>query len=304
MTAVLEFRDIVRSFTTGKPVLDGVSFSVAQEEVVALLGRNGAGKTTLMYIALGMLRPQSGAVRLFGLSPFDDPVAVKQRIGYVGELPMLPPNATIPELIALHRKLFPKWDDALATQLLERFELAGNRAKVLKLSKGQAQQVALLCAVSHRPELLLLDEPASGLDPVARREFLEASIQLLNREGTSIVFSSHHISDVERLGGRVVLLDRGKVRLDRSLDDLREQHCVVVIPRSAVADQTSIERLDGCLHVRAMFDNWHAVFRGAPVAVQHRVAQALGIQDVRCTLVPLEELFVGMVGDQRLGDAA
>src|SRR5258705_12536234 len=105
------------------------------------------------------------------------------------------------ELIAFHRYLFPLWDSGLERQLLERFSLS-TASRIKSLSKGQARQVALLCAVCHRPELLLLDEPAGGLDPAARREFLETSLQLLNREGTAILFSSHHMTDVERISGR------------------------------------------------------------------------------------------------------
>ena len=130
----------------------------------------------------------------------------------------------------------------------------------------------MLCAVCHRPELLLLDEPAGGLDPVTRREFLETSIQLLNREGSSILFSSHQMSDVERLGGRVVLLDEGKVRLDRELDALREAHCVVMVPGSALSNPTLLAELPGCLRTRVMRDTVHAVFEGTPAQVQELIA--------------------------------
>ena len=187
MTDILELRSVARSFKRGTPVLDGVTFSMSEGEVVGLLGRNGAGKTTLINIAMGLLYPHAGEVRVFGISPTRDPVAVKKRVGYVSEDQVLPASATIAEMIALHRRLFPTWDTALETELLDRFGLAGNTARIGRLSKGQARQVALLCAVCHRPELLLLDEPAGGLDPVARREFLETSIQLLNREGSAIL---------------------------------------------------------------------------------------------------------------------
>src|ERR1700712_3739561 len=113
MTPVLKFNGISRSFTKGKPVLDGVSFSMGSDEVVALLGRNGAGKTTLIHIAMGMLFPHTGSVRAFGMSPTDEPVAVKKRIGYVAEDQVLPPGMRIAELIAFHRYLFPDWDAAL-----------------------------------------------------------------------------------------------------------------------------------------------------------------------------------------------
>jgi ABC-2 type transport system ATP-binding protein len=301
MTPILEFRDIVRSFKRGVPVLSGVSFAMEAGEVAGLLGRNGAGKTTLIRIAMGMLFPHGGSVRVFGASPTEDPVAVKRRIGYAAEDQVLPAGSSIAELIALHRYLFPPWDAALERQLLDRFALQP-AARIKHLSKGQARQVALLCAVCHRPELLLLDEPAGGLDPAARREFLETSIQLLNREGTAILFSSHHMNDVERLGGRVILLDEGKVRLDDDLDRLREGVCVALVPRTSAPDAATLERTPGCLRVRPVFEDWHAVFRGEPDTVQAGLVAALGTNGIRCARVPLEELFIEMVGGTR-GDA-
>jgi ABC-2 type transport system ATP-binding protein len=279
-------------------VLDGVSFSVSPGEVVGLLGRNGAGKTTLIRIAMGMLYPQGGSVRVFGLSPTEDPVAVKKRIGYVAEDQILPLRMTIAELVDFHRYLFPHWNEALQKQLLDRFGLHTG-SKIKQLSKGEARQVALLCAVCHRPELLVLDEPAGGLDPATRREFLETSIQLLNREGTAILFSSHHMTDVERIGGRVVLLDHGKVRIDRDLDRLRDEVRMAMIPREWVPDGTAIERLPGCLGVRMVRDEWHAIFEGNEDAVRAELGSALGIRDLRCVGLPLEELFIELVGGNR-----
>jgi ABC-2 type transport system ATP-binding protein len=298
MTPVLDFRAIERSFKRNVPVLNGVTFALEAGEVAALLGRNGAGKTTLIRIAIGMLFPHAGSVRVFGESPTADPVGIKRRIGYVAEDQVLPAGSSIAELIALHRYLFPRWDGALERELLDRFALPP-ASRIKHLSKGQARQAALLCAVCHRPDLLLLDEPAGGLDPAARREFLETSIQLLNREGTAILFSSHHMNDVERLGGRVILLDEGRVRLDEDLDRLREGVCVAMVPRASSPDATALERVPGCLRVRPVFDDWHAVFRGDPDAVQQSLKDALGVNGIRCARVPLEELFIEMVGGNR-----
>jgi ABC-2 type transport system ATP-binding protein len=172
-------------------------------------------------------------------------------------------------------------------------------AKISTLSKGQARQLALLCAVCHRPELLLLDEPAGGLDPAARREFLETSIRLLNDEGTTILFSSHHMTDVERIGGRIVLLDQGRVRLDRELDRVRDKMCVAIVPRSSAADAGAIERLPECLRLRQESDEWRAVMEGTPEDVRPFLAAALGGRAFHCTRVPLEEFFVEMAGHQR-----
>jgi ABC-2 type transport system ATP-binding protein len=298
MTSILEFTNISRSYKKGVPVLDGVTFSVAPGEVVGLLGRNGAGKTTLIRIAMGMLFPQGGSVCVFGLSPTEEPVAVKKRVGYVAEDQVLPARLTIAEIIDFHRYLFPRWNEGLERQLIDRFGL--NRgSKIKQLSKGEARQVALLCAVCHRPELLMLDEPAGGLDPAARREFLETSIQLLNREGTAILFSSHHMTDVERIGGRVVLLDKGKVRLDRDLDGLREEVCMAMVPRASAKDAATIERVRGCLGVRLVLDDWHAVFNGSPETVHSQLRDSLGVNGIRCVSLPLEELFIELVGGDR-----
>jgi len=298
MTAVLEFVNVSRSYKRGVPVLDGVSFSVGQGEVVGLVGRNGAGKTTLINVAIGALHPERGSVRLFGLSPTAEPVAVKKRVGYVSEDQILPLFGTIGDIIVLHRQLFPMWDESMERDLLQRFDLP-LRSRIASLSKGQARQVALLCAVCHRPELLILDEPAGGLDPAARREFLEASIRLLNREGTAILFSSHNMTDVERIANRVVVLNGARLQLDRPLDHIRDNICVAIIPRESAPDPGVIERTSGCLHVREVFNDWHAVVEGAPEAVSERLTFALGRNGIRCMSVPLEELFIELLGGDR-----
>jgi ABC-2 type transport system ATP-binding protein len=291
---ILEFDTVSRAYKKGVPVLSGVTFAMNEGEVVGLVGRNGSGKTTLLRIAMGMLYPQEGRVRVFGLSPTDDPVAVKKRIGYVAEDQVLPGGMSIAELVALHRSLFPKWDSTMEHDLLDRFALSpGDRIK--RLSKGQKRQVALMLALCHRPELLILDEPAGGLDPAARREFLEASIQLLNREGSAILFSSHHMGDIERIGARVLLLDEGKIRLDCELDSVREDLCVAMIPK-AWMESAALEKTPGCLRVRPVFDDWHAVFQGAPETVTDQLREPLGSRGVQCVRVPLEELFVELVG--------
>jgi ABC-2 type transport system ATP-binding protein len=298
MTPVLDILNVAYSYKNGQPVLDGVTFSLAPGEIAGLLGRNGAGKTTLINIAIGLLMPQAGSLRVFGVAPEDDPVGVKRRIGYVSEDQVLPPRSTIAELIAFHRYLFPSWDDALERQLMERFALSPG-SKIRKLSKGQARQVALLCAVCHRPELLLLDEPAGGLDPVARREFLETSIQLLNREGTAILFSSHHMGDIERIGGRVVLLDKGRVRIDRDLDSFREGVCVAIVPVASAPDSAAIERIPGCLGTRRVFKEWHAVMEGEPERIERALQAVSSGNGIRVTRAPLEELFIELVGGER-----
>lgn len=298
MTPVIACHDLVRGYLRAS-VLDGVSFSIREGEVVGLLGRNGTGKTTLVRLLMGMLAPHAGAVSVFGLAPFHDPVRVRQRIGYVAEDQQLPPSWRVHEVVALHQRLFPTWDSAFAESLRSRFDL-DPRARLRTLSNGQRRQVALLCAVAHRPELLLLDEPAGGLDPVVRREFLETTIHLLNTQGTTVLFSSHHLADVERLGGRVLLLDGGRVRVDATVDALRESHCVAVVSRADAPNEAALRALPGCIGVRAVGTHWHVAF-AAPVHDATAQLHALGVFDASCSAVPLEELFIALTGAERTG---
>jgi ABC-2 type transport system ATP-binding protein len=297
MMNTIEFKNIYRAYTKGVNVLDGVTFSVKPGEVVGLLGRNGAGKTTLIRIAMGMLDPQKGSVRLFGLDPRLQPMEVKQRVGYVSEDQILPAFLRIEAVIDLHRTLFPNWDDDAARDLLERFRLSP-RAKIGSLSKGQARQVALLCAVSHKPEILLLDEPAGGLDPAARREFLETSIQLLNEAGSTILFSSHHMTDVERMAGRIVMIHDGRILVDSELDQLREEFSIVLVPYGeANGSKEGLRALPDCLAVRERSDAMHAVFNLDPDATQASLAR-LGIKGASCRTVALEEMFIELAEGQ------
>jgi ABC-2 type transport system ATP-binding protein len=296
MTAVMEFDHVARAYVRGAPVLKEVTFSVAEGEVVGLLGRNGSGKTTLIYIAMGLLYPQTGSVRVFGLSPTQNAVEVKKRIGYVAEDQVLPVSSTIAEMIAFHRYLFGRWDEALERQILDRFKLKPNN-KIAKLSKGQSRAVALMLAICHTPDLLILDEPAAGLDPAARRDFLEVAIQFLNRAGATILYSSHYMNDIERMGSRVVMLDGGKVYLDSSVDRLREEYCLALVPIEYVPDVNRLEQLPGCLRTRGHYGNWHTVFAGNPETVKTLLAQSLETNSIRCERLTLEELFVELMGD-------
>jgi ABC-2 type transport system ATP-binding protein len=295
--SIVEFSELRRGYRRGADVLHDVSFVVEPGEVVGLLGRNGAGKTTLMRIAMGMLEPRRGTVRVFGLDPRLEPVGVKRRVGYVSEDQILPAFLRVSQVLDLHRSLFPTWDESLAGRLGERFALP-SEAKVGHLSKGQARQVALLCAVAHRPELLLLDEPAGGLDPVARREFLDTAIELLAETGSTIVFSSHHMTDVERLASRVVLLHEGHVLIDRDLDALRESHCLAIVPTGPGVSREALVRLDACLGARERPDSFHAVFDLSAEECQELLESELCVAAGRCQSLALEEMFIELVGGQ------
>jgi len=295
---ILQMHDIHRSFEPGIPVLEGINLEIGSGEVVGLLGRNGAGKTTLIHIALGMLRQQQGSVAVFGLDPHEQPVAVKQRVGFVSENQVLPMYLRVREVVQLHRELFPSWDEEMARQLIERYDIRPG-VRIKTLSKGQARQVALLCALCHKPEILLLDEPAGGLDALARREFLETAIQALNETGTTILFSSHYLSDVERLAGRVVMLHEAKILIDNSIDQLHEAFSIALVPHRPQGTTDALLALPECLGVRRRTDALHAVFSLDPEQARALIEKRLEIPDVLCRTAGLEEMFIEIAGGER-----
>jgi len=295
---VLELRGVTRAYEKGVNVLDNVDLTVAQGEVIGLLGRNGAGKTTLLRIAMGLLEPQAGSVSVLGLDPRRQPLDVKRQVGYVSEDQTLPSFLSVTEAIDLHRRLYPDWDDALAHELSSRFQMKSDQ-KLKHLSKGQARQVALLCAVCHRPPLLLLDEPAGGLDPAMRREFLETAIQMLGESGTTILFSSHHMTDVERLASRLVMIHDGQKWIDSDLDDVREGYCLVMIPATTAPDSSVILSHPRCLTVRRRDDAVRAVFELEPDEALRVAAGELDLTDARSMPLNLEDMFIELVGGGR-----
>ena len=292
--SVIELTDVSRGYGSEK-VLTNINLRVVKGEVVGLLGRNGAGKTTLIRLLMGLIKPWSGQVRVFGLDPLSDPLEVKRRIGYVAEDQELPGGMRTRQVIDMHRELFPHWDNEQAADLARRFELPPDR-KIKDLSKGQARQVALLCAVCHRPELLILDEPAGGLDPAARREFLETSIQLLVEQESTILFSSHHMSDIERMASRLIMIHENQKWIDSEVDAIREGYCLAQVARAQVSEGEKLLAVPGCLCVRSHGDAWHAVFELAPDDCRGRLAQQLDLPGTTCRTINLEEMFIELAG--------
>ncbi len=295
--SVVDFHRIHHAYERGNQVLRDVSFTVERRQVLGLLGKNGAGKTTLLRLAMGLLKAQEGEVRLLGLDPRERPLEVKLRVGYVSEDQILPPALRVRQVLDFHRGVFPTWDEEVARRLGERFEIP-SEAKIKTLSRGQVRQVALLCAIAHRPELLILDEPAGGLDPAARREFLETSIQLLNEAGSTILFSSHYMSDVERLADRIVMLHDGGVLVDSELDELRESYSLAMVPAGPETSPERLRALAGCTSVRRRGDSLHLVFELEPQAAESLLERELGIANSRCSALALEEMFIELVGGQ------
>lgn len=222
--SVITISELTRRFGTTE-ALASVSLSIPRGAVYGLVGENGAGKTTLIKHILGLLRAQSGSVRVFGLDPVVDPVGVLSRIGYLSEEHDVPGWMRVDEFIRYSRAFYPAWDDAYAEELRQAFALDAS-ATIKNLSKGQKARVGLLVALAYRPELLVLDEPSSGLDPVVRRDILDAIIRTIADEGRTVLFSSHLLDEVERVADHVTMISHGKIVLSAPLDDIRESHRV------------------------------------------------------------------------------
>jgi ABC-2 type transport system ATP-binding protein len=222
--AVIEVTDLTRRFgpTTA---LDSVSLSMPRGAVYGLVGANGAGKTTLIKHILGLLRAESGSVRVFGLDPVADPVDVLLRIGYLSEENDLPGWMRVDELIRYSRAFYRNWDDDYAEELRQSFAL-DSAAKIKNLSKGQKARVGILIALAYRPDLLVLDEPSSGLDPIVRRDILGAIIRTIAHQGRTVLFSSHLLEEVEQVADHVTMINKGRIVLSAPLEDIRETHRV------------------------------------------------------------------------------
>jgi ABC-2 type transport system ATP-binding protein len=203
--------------------LASVSLSVPRGVVHGLVGANGAGKTTLIKHLLGLLRAETGSVRVFGLDPVADPVGVLSRTGYLSEEHDLPGWMRVDELLRYSRAFYPAWDDAYAEELRQTFAL-DPWTRVKDLSRGQRARAGLLLALAYRPELLVLDEPSSGLDPVVRRDILEAIIRTTAHEGRTVLFSSHLLEEVERVADHVTMIHQGRIALSAPMDALKASH--------------------------------------------------------------------------------
>ena len=180
--------------------------------VFGLVGVNAAGKTTLIKHVLGLLAPQSGRVSVFGLDPVADPVGVLSRVGYLSEDNDLPGWMRVRELIRYTQAFYPGWDETYAEELRQSFDL-DPASRIKHLSRGQRARAGLLIALAYRPELLLLDEPSSGLDPIVRRDILGAIIRTISQEGRTVLFSSHLLDEVERVSDHIAMIHEGRIIL-------------------------------------------------------------------------------------------
>jgi ABC-2 type transport system ATP-binding protein len=200
-------------------VVNGLNLEIPRGTTFGLIGPNGAGKSTTLKMMMGMLSINAGSATVLGVDVSVDPTAVKRRVGYVPEIHSIYRWMRVGEVIGFARSFYPNWNAGLCADLLDLFELDPKK-KVKQLSKGMLAKLALLVAVSPEPELLVLDEPMSGLDPIVREEFLDGVLRSMCDSERTVLFSSHTIDDIQRLADTVGLLYQGRLLVHRPVDEL------------------------------------------------------------------------------------
>lgn len=198
--------------------LDDVSLTLAPGEVMGFVGPNGAGKSTTLRLAMGFLSPDAGEIRVLGHAIPGESAAAKREVGYVSADMRLLPHATLGWHLDLMRSIYPRWDADYAKMLVRRFNLRPEQ-NARSLSLGEHVKATLLLALARRPRLLVLDEPTTGLDPVARHEVLDECMDVLRDDDRSILFSSHNTVDVERISDRITFIDRGRIVDSQNKED-------------------------------------------------------------------------------------
>ncbi len=288
---VVELRGVTRRFGA-TTALNDVSLSVPRGAVFGLVGVNGSGKTTLLKHVLGLFSAQTGQVRVFGLDPVVDPVGVLSRIGYLSEDNDLPQWMRVDELLRYMQAFYRGWDETYAEQLRQSFEIDA-AVKVKHLSRGQRARTGLLIALAHRPEVLVLDEPSSGLDPIVRRDILGAIIRTVSQEGRTVLFSSHLLEEVERVSDHLALIDDGRIALCDELDRIKSSFHRLTIRYEQ--PQAGPPNVVGVPMWKGAGCEWTAVCNGQREALRQAVAQA-GARIVEEKAPSLEEIFVAEVG--------
>ncbi len=283
---MLELRGVSKRFKH-KPVLNDVSLTLPAGSVLGLVGKNGAGKTTLLKCALGLHRPASGDVRILGEPAWQLSAAGKERLGYVPQEINLYPWMTIRQLTAYTGAFYPRWNQPLVERLVRDWDL-NPEDRVGPLSVGQTQKLAIILALGHEPDLLVLDEPAASLDPLARRHFLQTLLDMVGER--TVLFSTHLTSDLERVADRVALLKDGTIAYSGELDALKDSVKRLHV-RAAGPFPGGPFQVPGLLHAKVTGNEAVVSVQDFTAEVSERLAQqwsaSVAVEDLN-----LEDIFL------------
>lgn len=287
--SAVAIRGLVKRFP--QFTLGPLDLTVPEGAIYGLIGPNGAGKTTTLDLIMGMGAGEAGSIEIFGLDHASEEVAVKLRTGYVS--PELSYNAWrhVGRLMNFLKPFYPTWDDAYCTHLLYRFNLNAED-RITTLSLGQRTRLALVAALAHRPDLLILDEPTTGLDAIAKRQLFDEMLDLMQEERRTVLISSHNLTDLERLADHVGLISEGKLLLEGSVDGLLERFRMIDLRLPARVQPREVQ---GLRLLRREGDRLRVLLDScSPAAMQ--TLEPFEILD-RAPLT-LEDLFIALVGNE------
>ena len=290
---MLEMKNVTKTFGKLK-ALDDLSMTVPQGSVYGLVGPNGAGKSTAIRLMTGVYRPDSGSVTLEGMPIYENPVN-KMRMGYIPDDVFYFPSATMEEMRSFYRGIYPHFDDALYARLFDAFQLP-RKSLIRRFSKGMQKQAAFHLALCTRPQMLILDEPVDGLDPVMRRQVWSLLLADVAERGVTVLVSSHNLRELEDVCDHVGILSHGKVLLERSLSDLQDNlvKLQVVFP---TAEKPQLPADMEVLHESNLGRVYTLIVRGNPAVVKSRMAVYQPIL-LEALLLSLEEIFIYELGGE------
>ncbi|AQQ10209.1 putative ABC transporter ATP-binding protein YxlF [Sedimentisphaera cyanobacteriorum] len=294
MNNIIQVSGLSKSFGKLKALKD-ISFSAGRGSIIGLMGANGCGKSTLLRNMIGLYLPDAGTSQVFGEQSCELSPQTLSRIGYVHQEGRLLNWMSIRQLLRYVRSHYQNWDENLEEKFIEWFDLEP-KAVVGKLSPGKRQQTAILAAICHNPELLILDEPASALDPLARSRFLDLLLELLQNDGEkTIIISSHILSDIEKVIDRAVIMDKGRILKDCDFDKLKENIFKAVVENGAGADLTNLLLSGKIAHHRSDGTKTSLVLQDISRAEAEKILSEEKI-DAEIIPLPLEEIYKVIAG--------
>jgi ABC-2 type transport system ATP-binding protein len=295
--AVMSVRNLVKRYRKTLAVND-VTFDVPRCSVCGFLGPNGAGKTTTIGILTGVIPPTSGTVRVLGLNPQKQSLALRQRIGYVPDIPHIYKWMTIAQVFRFVAGIYDQWDWDDSKRIVGLLGLPMNR-KVKELSRGESAKLSLTIALAHRPQLLVLDEPTTGLDPLVREEFLEMIRELLRNRELTVFFSTHILSDVDRIADRIIVMDRGRVLAQGPVEELRRRYTKASF-LFATPPATDLV-IPGAARVQKGVREWVAIFEAMSEPRMKELAVQIGASDCMVQPMSVEDIFLDLFNHHNNG---
>jgi len=293
---VIEARSLTKIFREGVIAVKDLDLAVKRGAVYGLIGRNGSGKTTTLRLLLGLLRLDRGMTQILGCNFWQDSRSVRQRVAYVSQTQRLPGDMSLEDLCRSLKYFYQNWDQAHARNLANRWELPWKRP-VGSFSNGEHCRAALLLAFATRPEVLVLDEPAAGFDPVARRELINQILDAVTQSnGCTVLLSTHIVSDLERMADHIGIIDHGRLALSMPLEDLLNQtkRVQIIFEMGESPDQFAVP---GALRTRCEGTVLNAVVRWTNGS-ELETLRASTTARIQVFPMGLEEIFMEFFGNR------